>query len=37
MKKKKADQIKKYTAFGLSVAVIAAFVVIAILQEKEII
>ncbi len=37
MKKKKAKQIKKYSAFGLSFLVIGTFVVLAILQEKDII
>ena len=37
MKKKDVQRLKNYAAFGLSIAVIGVFVVIAILQEKEII
>ena len=37
MKKKEIQRIKNYAAFGLTMAVIGVFVVIAILQEKEVI
>lgn len=37
MKKKKVKQIKRYSAVGVSVVVIGAFIVLAILEEKGII
>ncbi|MDO4530194.1 MAG: hypothetical protein Q4B55_07285 [Lachnospiraceae bacterium] len=37
MNKKKAKQIKKYSAVGVSFALIGVFIVLAILEEKGII
>lgn len=37
MKKKTLKKVKKYSAFGLSLAVIGLFVALAILEEKDLI